>query len=54
MESLSDSLQIKEFYRTKGTVIAPRKITIGSTRIKIIPGMTEEEIRKGAGNQNAG
>jgi hypothetical protein len=54
MESLSDSLQINEFYRTKGTVTAPRKIIIESTRIKIIPGMTEEEIRKGAGNQNAG
>jgi hypothetical protein len=54
MESLSDSSRIKEFYRTRGTVTAPGKITIGSTKMKIILGMIEEEIRKGAGNQNAG
>jgi hypothetical protein len=54
MRNLSDSLQIKGFYRTQGTTTALRKITIGSTRIKTILGLTEEEIGKEVGNQNAG
>jgi hypothetical protein len=54
MGNLSDSLQIKGFYRTQGTTTAFRKITIGSTRIRTILGLTEEEIEKEAGNQNAG
>jgi hypothetical protein len=49
---LSDSLQIKGFYQTQGTKIAPGKITIGSTRIKTIVRMTEKEIRKEPENQS--
>jgi hypothetical protein len=52
MESLSNSLQIKGFYRTQGTTTAPGKITIGSTRIKTILGMTEKESGKEPGNQS--
>jgi hypothetical protein len=48
------SSQIKEFNKIRGTATAPRKTTIGSIRIGTILGMTEEEIRKGAGNRNVG
>jgi hypothetical protein len=54
MGSLSDSLQIKGFYRTQSIATASGKITISSTRIKTILVMTEKEIRKGPGNQSAG
>jgi hypothetical protein len=50
MESSYVSSQIKEFNRIRGMAIAPRKTTIGSIRIGTILRMTEEEIRKGAGN----
>jgi hypothetical protein len=52
MENLSVSSQIKEFSKTWSTAIAP--IRIGSIRIKTIPRMTEEEIKKGEGNRNVG
>jgi hypothetical protein len=51
MENLSVSSQIREFSRTRSTAIAT--IRIGSIRIKTIPGMIEEEIKKEEGNQNA-
>jgi hypothetical protein len=54
MGSLSDSLQIKGFYRTQCTATTPGKITIDSTRIKTILGMTEKEIGNGPGNQSPG
>jgi Fic family protein len=54
MESSYVSSQIKEFNRIRGTTTTPRKTTIGSIRMGTILGMTEEEIRKGARNQNAG
>jgi hypothetical protein len=54
MESSYVSSQIKEFNRIRGTAVVPRKTTIDSIKIGTTLGMTEEEIKKGAGNQNAG
>jgi hypothetical protein len=54
MESLSNSWQIKGFYRTQGKAIAPGKITIELDTIKTILGMTEEKIEKGQGNRSVG
>jgi hypothetical protein len=52
MGNLSDSLQTKGFYQTQGTTTALGKMTIGSTIIKTIVGMTEKENGKKPEDQN--